>query len=92
MKVVFRPHCNNCGYEFQELQGVTVASRLNGKELKKSASSRETTLEPSHCPKCHEPIEGLIYFTEYDGGLIFNYSKLFTDHYVKELEKMEGAF
>lgn len=56
MKVVFRPCCNNCGYEFQELQGVTVASKLSGHKLKKSASARETIFEPSHCPKCHEPI------------------------------------
>lgn len=82
MKVVFRPHCNNCGYEFQELQGITVASKL-----KKSASPRETIFEPSHCPKCHEPIEAIVYFSESNGGLIFNYSKSFTDNYVKELEK-----
>ena len=86
MKVVFRPHCNNCGYEFQELQGVTVASRLSGHELKKSASSRETMFEPSHCPKCHEPIEAIVYFSEYDGGLIFNYSKSFSDQYTKGLK------
>lgn len=81
MKVVFRPCCNNCGYEFQELQGIS------GNKLKKSASSRETIFEPSHCPKCHEPIEAIVYFSESNGGLIFNYSKSFTDNYVKELEK-----
>lgn len=79
MKVVFRPHCNNCGYEFQELQGITIASKPSGSKLKK--------FEPSHCPKCHEPIEAIVYFSESDGGLIFNYSKSFTDNYVKELEK-----
>ena len=86
MKVVFRPHCNNCGYEFQELQGVTVASKLSGHKLKKSASSRETTFSPSHCPKCHEPIEGIVYFTNNDDTHIFNYSKPFIDLYTKDLK------
>lgn len=54
MKVVFRPCCNNCGYEFQELHGVTF----------QDGSCRSTVFEPSHCPKCHEPIEGVIYFTD----------------------------
>lgn len=86
MKVVFRPCCNNCGYEFQELQGVTVASELSGNNLKKSASSRETMFEPSHCLKCHEPIEAIVYFSEDNGGLIFNYSKSFTDQYAEDLK------
>ena len=86
MKVVFRPCCNNCGYEFQELHGVTVAERLSGKKLKRSASSLETMFEPSHCPKCHEPIEGIVYFSEYNDGHIFNYSKSFSDQYTKGLE------
>lgn len=75
MKVVFRPCCNNCGYEFQELHGVTF----------QDGSCRNTVFEPSHCPKCHEPIEGIIYFTEYNDGRIFNYSKLFSDRYAKGL-------
>lgn len=75
MKVVFRPCCNNCGYEFHELHGVTF----------QDGSCRNTVFEPSHCPKCHEPIEGIIYFTEYNDGLIFNYSKSFSDQYAKGL-------
>lgn len=75
MKVVFRPCCNNCGYEFQELHGVTI----------QDGSSRETTFSPSHCPKCHEPIEAIVYFAEYNDGLIFNYSKSFSDQYTKGL-------
>ena len=86
MKVVFRPCCNNCGYEFQELQGITVAGKISGNKLKKSASSRETIFEPSHCPKCHEPIEAIVYFSEDNGGLIFNYSKSFTDQYTEGLK------
>lgn len=75
MKVVFRPCCNNCGYEFQELHGVTF----------QDGSCRNTVLEPSHCPKCHEPIEGIIYFTEYNDGRILDYSKLITDRYAEAL-------
>lgn len=75
MKVVFRPCCNNCGYEFQELHGVTF----------QDGSCRNTVFEPSHCPKCHEPIEGVIYFTEYNDGHLFNYSKSFSDQYAKRL-------
>lgn len=75
MKVVFRPCCNNCGYEFQELHGVTF----------QDGSCRNTVFEPSHCPKCHEPIEGVIYFTEYNDGHLFNYSKSFSDQYAKGL-------
>lgn len=75
MKVVFRPCCNNCGYEFQELHGVTF----------QDGSCRSTVFEPSHCPKCHEPIEAIVYFTEYNDGLIFNYSKSFSDQYTKGL-------
>ena len=86
MKVVFRQHCNNCGYEFQELQGLIVASKLSENKLKKSADSRETIFEPSHCPKCHEPIEAIVYFSESNGGLIFNYSKSFTDQYAEGLK------
>lgn len=66
-------------------QGVTVPSKLSGHKLKKSASSRETTFSPSHCPKCHEPIEAIVYFAEYNDGLIFNYSKSFSDQYTKGL-------
>lgn len=76
MKVVFRPCCNNCGYEFQELQGVTF----------QDGSCRDTVFEPSHCPKCHEPIEAIVYFSEDNGGLIFNYSKSFTDQYTENLK------
>lgn len=76
MKVVFRPCCNNCGYEFQELHGVTF----------QDGSCRDTAFEPSHCPKCHEPIEGVIYFTEYNDGHLFNYSKSFTDRYTEGLK------
>lgn len=76
MKVVFRPCCNNCGYEFQELNGVTI----------QDGSCRETTFSPSHCPKCHEPIEGIVYFTNNDDTHIFNYSKLFIDVYTKDLK------
>ncbi len=75
MKVVFRPCCNNCGYEFQELHGVTFQDGF----------CRNTVFEPSHCPKCHEPIEGVIYFTEYNDGHLFNYSKSFSDQYAKGL-------
>lgn len=75
MKVVFRPCCNNCGYEFQELHGVTF----------QDGSCRDTVFEPSHCPKCHEPIEAIVYFSEDNGGLIFNYSKSFADQYTKGL-------
>ena len=75
MKVVFRPCCNNCGYEFQELHGVTF----------QDGSCCNTVFEPSHCPKCHEPIEGIIYFTEYNDGHYFNYSKSFSDQYAKGL-------
>lgn len=76
MKVVFRPCCSNCGYEFQELHGVTI----------QDGSSRETTFSPSHCPKCHEPIEGIVYFTNNDDTHIFNYSKPFIDLYTKDLK------
>lgn len=76
MKVVFRPCCNNCGYEFQELHGVTL----------QDGSCRDTVFEPSHCPKCHEPIEGIVYFTEYNDGHLFNYSKSFTDRYTEGLK------
>lgn len=76
MKVVFRPCCNNCGYEFQELHGVTF----------QDGSCRSTVFEPSHCPKCHEPIEGIVYFTEYNDGHLFNYSKSFSDRYTEGLK------
>lgn len=75
MRIVFRPCCNNCGYEFQELHGVTF----------QDGSCRNTVFEPSHCPKCHELIEGIVYVTEYNDGLIFNYSKSFSDQYAKGL-------
>ena len=76
MKVVFRPCCNKCGYEFQELHGVTF----------QDGSCRNTAFEPSHCPKCNEPIEGIVYFTEYNDGHLFNYSKSFTDRYTEGLK------
>ena len=76
MKIVFRPCCNNCGYEFQEFHGV----------VSKAGFSLETTFEPSHCPKCHEPIEGIVYFTNDNDGRNFSYSKVFTDQYTEGLK------
>jgi predicted Zn-ribbon and HTH transcriptional regulator len=76
MKVVFRPCCNNCGYEFQELHGVTF----------QDGSCRNTVFEPSHCPKCHELIEGIVYFSEPNDVHIFDYSKLLTDRYTEGLK------
>ena len=76
MKVVFRPCCSNCGYEFQELHGIAT----------KVGFSLETRFEPSHCPKCNEPVEGIVYFAEYNDGHIFRYSKLFSDQYTEGLK------
>lgn len=75
MRVVFRPCCNNCGYEFQELHGVTFKDGFFTKAM----------FEPSHCPKCHEPIEEVVYTTSYNDGRILDYSKLITDRYAEAL-------
>lgn len=90
MKVVFRPCCSNCGYEFQELHAVAVKGGYEFREsdgvIAEAIFSPEIIFKPSHCPKCNEPVEGITYFVEYNDGGIFHYSKSFSDKYTEGLK------
>ena len=76
MTIIFRPHCGNCGYTFEELHGTTAKELPFGPEF-----------DPPCCPQCKEPIKNIIYFVSHRDKKSFDYSKESADNYAKEFEK-----
>lgn len=74
MIAIFRPHCGNCGYEFKEIHGTIAKEPPFG-----------AVFEPYCCPKCQEPLKGIVYFTISDKES-FKYRKESADNYAKEME------
>ena len=75
MTVIFRPHCGNCGYEFEEIKATADEEPPFG-----------PVFEPCYCPKCKEPLEGVVYFTYTNDKKSLQYRKELADNYAKELE------
>lgn len=75
MTVIFRPHCGNCGYEFEEILATADEEPPFG-----------AVFEPCYCPKCKEPIKGVVYFTSTCDKKSFQYKKESADNYAKEFE------
>lgn len=78
MTVIFRPHCGNCGYEFEAINATADEEPPFG-----------PVFEPCYCPKCKEPIKNIIYFVSHRDKKAFDYSKESADNYAKELENHE---
>ena len=76
MTIIFRPHCGNCGYTFEELHGTAAKESPFGPEF-----------DPPCCPQCKEPIKNIIYFVSHCDKKSFDYSNESADNYAKELEK-----
>lgn len=75
MTVIFRPHCGNCGYEFEEVRATADEEAPFG-----------PVFEPCCCPKCKALLKGVIYFTTTDDKKSIQYRKEVADNYAKEFE------
>ena len=75
MTVIFRPHCGNCGYEFEEIKATADEEPPFG-----------PVFEPCCCPKCKEPLEGVVYFTYTNDKKSLQYRKELADNYAKEFK------
>lgn len=80
MTVIFRPHCGNCGYEFEEIHATADEEPPFG-----------PVFEPCCCPKCKEPLKCVVYFTTACDKKSFDYRKESADNYAKELEEKYEA-
>lgn len=76
MIVIFRPHCGNCGYEFEDIHAGADEEPPFG-----------PLFEPCCCPKCKEPIKAIVYFTSTRDKKSYDYRKKSADNYAKELEE-----
>lgn len=76
MTIIFRPHCGNCGYEFEEVLATSDEEPPFG-----------PVFEPCCCPKCKAPIKGIVYCTFTNDKKSLQYRKEVADNYTKELEE-----
>ena len=76
MTVIFRPHCGNCGYEFEAIHATADEEPPFG-----------AVFEPCYCPKCKEPLKRIVYFTTTRDKKSVDYRKELADNYAKELEE-----
>lgn len=76
MTVIFRPHCGNCGYEFEQILATADEKPPFG-----------PVFDPCCCPKCKAPLKGVVYFTTTNDKKSFRYRKESADNYAKELEE-----
>lgn len=76
MTVIFRPHCGDCGYEFEEVLATSDEKPPFG-----------PVFEPCCCPKCKAPIKGVVYCTFTNDKKSLQYRKEVADNYAKEFKE-----
>ncbi len=75
MTVIFRPHCSECGYEFEVIH-CDVANR----------PPFNAEFDPPCCPQCKARITNVLYFITDSDKMSFDYRKESADNYAKEIE------